>query len=208
LSHLESLQQGHIRFQAGDPAEKPFSHLIEKKKFHIIRHPLQAPNTSCSPSHLESHAWVSPNQAQTQVVKMAQVLQDTFPQHRETIQQRLDHLTKQLRQLDAACRTILPHRAVITSHESLSYLCHDYQMVELPLEREDKELSLTQLEDLIEQAKKLQVQLVILFPQHPHKGAKLVAERLHIPVVEIDLYQDNYVAMITSLLDTIQRPPS
>ena len=157
----------------------------------------ESPNSSCRHVHCQDpHIWLSPREAKKQAKIIAKVLSTIYPEHAKTSR---DSLTKFIEELDLLDReivkmiSIMRNRTILLSHPAFAYFCRDYNLNQLSIEFEGKEPSLKSVNIVIDQAKAAGVKTVFIQKQHYSKGAKVVANKLELKIVEIDPLAENYI---------------
>lgn len=91
------------------------------------------------------------------------------------------------------------------SHPAFGYFCEQYHLKQLSIESEGKEPRPQDVTQVLNAAKQLHVQAVLLQPQYSNKGAQSIAEILKLPVFTIDPYAWNYPQTIHTLADAISQ---
>ena len=94
-------------------------------------------------------------------------------------------------------------RAILVSHPAFAYFCRDYGLLQLSIDNEGKEPLPRDILNTIELAIKHQVRNVIVEPQYGQKGARLIAEQLHLPVHQSDPYSADYINNLRQLAEII-----
>lgn len=135
------------------------------------------------------HIWLSPRLARDQAKHIARALCALLPSERTSIEKALEGLLQELDACDEKLRARLAAKegeALLLSHPALGYFCRDYALVQLSLEREDKELRPKDLVDVLARIKEHPPSCVLLDPQHGNKGAKLIAKELQLKTHAFD----------------------
>lgn len=165
----------------------------------------------CKHGAYDLHFWLSPTLAQKQVDTIVKALQKRYPQDAELFGKNGIELKQELQQLDKEIHSILGDgsikRLVIVAHPAYAYMGRDYGIVQLSIETEGKDPTARQLTDLISQAKKTGVRFIVTEPQYPNKGAKLIAEQLGIPTIELDPYSEDYFTMLRRTAKQFSQAP-
>jgi len=199
------MTQGRVWFCIGEPFEKKLLPLLQNRNpnlsvldlrnnVHLIAEEGLS-CTHCSMDHQDRHIWMSPKDTRIQVLEMARVLQEIFPEKKEEITENLNVLLADLQQLDHQIHAILntsKHRTILVSHPAFGYFCKDYGCHQLSVEYEGKDPRPKHIEEILSKALAAQTEIAIVLPQYNNKGVQLIAEKLHIPVRMIDPYSPNY----------------
>ncbi len=155
------------------------------------------------------HIWLSLRLAKQQAQIIAETLTLAFPEQKERIKENLQVLLDSLESADTFCSNMLnPYKgnAILVSHPAFGYFCHDYDLIQLSIECEGKDPLPGHLSSLLEEAKNLPVRTVLTQAQYNNKGAEMIAEKLHLPVDEIDPYSEDYLNNILYLARCIAEP--
>lgn len=217
---IAQIAKADIWFCIGEPFEKKLFPLLKQKNPHLIicdlRHDIELLSIegSCSCAHdsfdsLDRHIWLSPRLAEQQAAVIAHILSEYLVSEAIQIQNRLDCLRAEFKQLDEELTVLLKPlqgQAFVVSHPAFGYFCRDYQMRQLSIEDAGKEPRPRHLEKMMEKAIQMQARVAFALPQHNNKGAYLIAERLQIPLRTIDPYGSNYFEMMRFLARCIVYP--
>ncbi len=216
-SSFSSLDSAIIWFQIGENFEKKLSSVLKNRFPKMLLENLQEgipllsyssdTTNSCCTGSQDIHTWMSPKLFSMQAKKVEEKLSSLFPEKASFFQNNLKTLLEKLDKLDKKIEEETKHltkRALLVAHPSFGYFCHDYNFLQISLEWEGKELSLKQVLSLLQALKKEKPALVITMPEHPSKGAFYIAEKLQIPLKEIDPYSENYIETLEELSETLQ----
>ncbi len=214
---FRSLESVVVWFQIGEPFEKRLSSSLKERFPRIILEDLRkglpllsyAQDTeNPSPNTEDLHIWMSPKLFAEQAKKITQTLSFLFPEKASFFEKNLAALLLKLEKLDQKIRertSFISRRVLLASHPALGYFCHDYHFLQLSLEWEGKELSLKQIITLLSKLKQEKPALVVTMPQHPSKGALYIAQKLEIPIEEINPYSENYLEMMEDFSKTLSK---
>ncbi|MBS0615633.1 MAG: zinc ABC transporter substrate-binding protein [Verrucomicrobia bacterium] len=151
---------------------------------------------------LDRHLWMSPKLAMEQSKIIAQTLEETYPEHKEKFQNGLGALLKDLEALDLQLTQQLAPikgQAMLVSHPAFGYFCEEFGLEQLSVEVEGKDPLPQDIENMLQTAQKNTVRAVFILPEYNNKGAILIAEKLGLPVYEIDPYAANYFETMQTL---------
>ena len=139
----------------------------------------------------DPHIWLSPRL----VVKQAEAIRDGLvqkdPDNKQVYDWNLALFKEDIRKLDEdltnSFQTLAPDkRRVLVFHPAWGYLCREYGLVQVPVEREGKEPTAKGLKLLIEQAKKNGAKVIFVQPQYSDKSAQALAQAIGGRVVKLD----------------------
>ena len=194
-----SLEKGIIWFQIGECFESSLQGVSKK----MVRVDLSKEISDSS----DRHFWLSPKLAAQQVSLIAKTLSEKIPEHAAYFAENERQLQSDLTLLDRELEASLSSargRTLLVSHPSFGHFCHDYALKQLSLEHEGKEARPRHLESLYKNAEENREQLVLIaLPQHSNKGVQAIADRLNLPVKEIDPYTHDYFSMMHLLCDWV-----
>lgn len=194
-----SLAEGILWFQIGECFERSLTGISPKTKRINLCEGIE--NSS------DRHFWMSPRLAMHQVSLITKALSKEFPEHKEKFQANEQNLLKELAALDTELKESLAsakNRTLLVSHPSFAYFCRDYSFEQLSVEQEGKDPRPKHLEALLKDSEKKHDSLVLIaLPQHNNKGLYVIANRLHLPVKEIDPYTYDYFSMMHTLSEWV-----
>ncbi len=137
------------------------------------------------------HVWVSITDAIQQVKNITAELSDADPAHADAYKanaleyvQKLEALKKEMHaELDN-----LPHRDIVTFHEAFPYFAKEFKLnIISVVEREPgTEPSPKELEDTVEQVKKLPVKVLFTEPQYSPGAAETIARETGAKIYSLD----------------------
>ena len=148
------------------------------------------------------HIWMSPKLAQKQARMIAEALIAAFPNEKATFDEGLQMLLQDLETLDAEIRARLkPYAgdAILVSHPAFGYFCAEYGLIQLSVECEGKDPLPQDIVRTLNEAEEHHVRTVLTQAQYNNKGAILIAEKLRLPVYQIDPYAIDYMENLRHL---------
>ncbi|HEY5236140.1 MAG TPA: zinc ABC transporter substrate-binding protein, partial [Rhabdochlamydiaceae bacterium] len=152
------------------------------------------------------HFWLDPIIALQQSKKIYEQLNLLLPEHQKQFTENFKQLTMDLESLDEKIRTELtPLQGsyLLLSHPALGYYCKRYGLHQLSVECEGKEPLPQQVAKVVKEAQENHVKVIFTEPQYNNKGAVLIADKLHLPIYEINPYAGDYFKMMNEITDTI-----
>lgn len=210
---MEKFLEAKLWFRYGEPGEQkilPFVHKNHIKDFDLSQgiHLLSSTEHSCGHHHegKDLHFWLDPSIALKQSKEIAEQLSLTWPEHQKQFKENFEKLALRLKTLDHEIETKLkPFKKtyLLLSHPSLGYYCKRYGLHQLSVECEGKEPLPQQVARIVQEAQENHVKVIYISPQHNNKGAILIAEKLHLPLYQIDPYARDYFKMMNDLTESI-----
>lgn len=175
----------------------------------VVLLPYKDANDPCCSysSTKDLHIWLSPKIIQMQAKKITQILIQLFPIYTELYKSNLNKLLKELEQVDQELTTLIKNKqtkAILVSHPAFAYFCKDYNLEQISLEEEGKECLPQYIPELLHKIKTLGIDGIIIEPQHGSKAAKLVAQKLAIPIYLIDPYSEDYIENLKRLAEAVK----
>jgi len=150
----------------------------------------------------DPHVWLSPRNVEIMVGHVYEGLVQVDPAnekyYRENLEAYLQELDVLNREIEALFSNVT-NRIFIAYHPSWRYFARDYNLTQIPIEKEGKEPTAASIAALIEQAKRLNVKVVVVSPQFNVKSAEVVAEEIGGKIVLADPLAEDYVNNLRSV---------
>ena len=169
---------------------------------HLHQYASDASTHSCSHDHghhddegIDKHFYSSPHLALEQARLILAALEKAFPHHAKLYKTNFSILEKEFQDLIASTHQLLAPckgKAIIISHPSLGYFCHDYHLLQLALECEGKTPLPEDLVSTLSFAKTHKVLCVFGLEQFDNKGALAISNHLQLPLYIINLNDPDY----------------
>ena len=144
----------------------------------------------------DPHVWVSPRLAR----HMAGVIRDALtaldPAHAADFARNYDAFATELDALDrelSALLNPLSHRKFMVFHPAWGYFADQYDLIQVPIEREGKGPGARALAELIGQAKRDGIKTVFVQPQFDKRKAGQVARAIDGVVISVDPLHTDYI---------------
>ncbi len=216
INQVLDLQESRIYFTLGG---LPFEEVLLQRLSHTMPH-LAVANTACGisilsdhchgaahthdtdshPTHsggYDPHVWVSPANCRIIARNMMRSLSELDPEGEPAYRARLDSLDKRLSAVDDSIRAILngcSNRVFMVWHPSMSYFAADYDLLQLSVQQEGKEVTARQLAEAIEQARSRHP--AVLFYDMAQQGNEtdLLSHELHTPTYPRQLMGTDFLS--------------
>ncbi len=166
----------------------------------------EAPALASQHAELDPHVWTSP----PLVRQMAERLREHFsaldPDHAQAYAERQRAFDQELQALDAELTERLQgveQRAFLVYHPAWGYFADAYGLRQIPVELQGKEPGARQLTALIEQARALDIRVVLVQPQFDQRAAQQVAQAINGRVASVDPLSVEYAENLRALADLI-----
>jgi len=150
----------------------------------------------------DPHVWLSPRNVKVMVENIYAGLAQIDPENEEYYRKNMESYLKELNNLDREIVKILENvtnRCFMIYHPAWRYFARDYNLTQIPVEKEGKEPTAQGLIALIEQARDLRMKTIFVSPQFDRKKAEIIAESIHGRVVFLDPLAKDYVKNLRSV---------
>ena len=155
---------------------------------------------------IDPHIWTSPANAKYIALKMKKALIDSYPVYANEFESNCSKLIEDLDKLDRDIKSRLAqlnNRYIIVSHPSWGYYAEAYDLIQLPIEVEGKEVRAKSLVNLIEFARSKNIKRVFVQKQFNKNSAEIIAREIDADVIELDPLDEDYIANLYYVTDAI-----
>jgi zinc transport system substrate-binding protein len=155
---------------------------------------------------LDPHIWTSPVNAKYIALKMKNALIDSYPVYAKEFEINYSRLIEDLDRLDQDIKSSLAHmknRYIVVSHPSWGYYAEAYDLIQVPIEVEGKEVRAKSLVKLIEFARSKDINRVFVQKQFNINSAEIIAREIAADVIELDPLAEDYIANLYYVTDAI-----
>jgi len=149
----------------------------------------------------DPHIWLSPRNARIMVKNIYDALVQIDPENKDYYYQNMKSYIQELDNLDKEITRILANvtnRCFMIYHPAWGYFARDYNLTQIPVEKEGKKPTIHGLMALIDQARKLKMKVIFVSPQFDVKKAETIAESIHGKTVFLDPLAKDYVKNLRS----------
>lgn len=210
---MQELSQAQLYLMVGSPLE---FELTWMDKMRAMNPQMKVVNTSQGitllPSQGESssdpHVWVSPRNARVMVENTYQALVEVDPDNQKYYQENRDQYLERLDQADQNLTHSLQKvnsKKILVYHPAWAYLCRDYGLEQISIEKEGKEPTSQDLTRLVDQARQENITLVFVSPQHNQENAQVIADELGGELVVEDPLASNYLENMAQVAEAFSR---
>lgn len=210
---MQELSQAQLYLMVGSPLE---FELTWMDKMRAMNPQMKVVNTSQGitllPSQGESssdpHVWVSPRNARVMVENTYQALVEVDPDNQKYYQENRDQYLERLDQADQNLTHSLQKvnsKKILVYHPAWAYLCRDYGLEQISIEKEGKEPTSQDLTRLVDQARQENITLVFVSPQHNQENAQVIADELGGELVVVDPLASNYLENMAQVAEAFSR---
>lgn len=145
---------------------------------------------------IDPHIWLSLRNAKVMVENIYAGLVQIDPQNQEYYAQNKERYLQELASLDEEMSQIFTrasNKKFMVYHPSWGYLAQDYNLEQIPIEKEGKEPTPQGITKLIDQAQENNIKVIFTAPQFSPQKAELIAKEIEGRVVLIDPLARNYL---------------
>jgi zinc transport system substrate-binding protein len=161
---------------------------------------------------VDPHIWLSPVEVKTMVSNIYHVLVTIDPDKASLFEGNFNQLIKELDSLDKNLISLFQNarlRKFIIYHPALGYLARDYDLEQIPIEREGKNPSPAYLRNIIDLARKDNIRTVLIQKEFDVNNARAVANEINGTLVIIDPMAYNWfnnMTVMTTILVAALNP--
>ncbi len=155
---------------------------------------------------IDPHIWTSPANAKYIALQMKKALIDSYPVYEKEFAINYSRLIEDLDRLDQDIKSSLAHmknRYIIVSHPSWGYYAEAYDLIQVPIEVEGKEVRAKSLVKLIEFARSKNINRVFVQKQFNKNSAEIIAREINAEVIELDPLAEDYIANLYYVTEVI-----
>ncbi len=189
-SEISKLQESTAYFQIGELGfEKAWLGKLTSESPHLlICNTSQGINLIGHDDHFDPHIWASPQNMSVMAQNIYNLLATIDKQNMSVYRENHDKLQARIRDVDDSIKTILGTKSLnfMIFHPTLSYFARDYRLRQIAIEEHGKEPSAMRMKDLIIEAKKEKVKLVLVQQEFDERYAELIAQQIQARIVTIN----------------------
>ncbi len=158
------------------------------------------------PGGVDPHTWVSPKRVKIIAENIYRAMVEIDPAREEFYRTNYIRFKEDLDSLDLTIEQMLKDfqgRSFIIFHPALTYLAVDYGIKQVAIEGEGKEPSLESLMELIDHAKKENLNVVFVQEQFDMDNARAVADDLDGKIIQINPLDEDWKASVLQIVNAI-----
>ena len=144
----------------------------------------------------DPHVWLSPRNAEVMVRNIYKGFAALDPENEEYYRRNMEVYVEELRKLDEEIRNILRNlsvRCFMVYHPAWRYFAREYNLTQIPVEKEGKEPTVQGMIALVNQARRLGVKAIFASPEFDKKKAEAIAESFGGRIIFVDPLAKDYV---------------
>jgi len=212
---MAKLSDASLYFAIGVPAER--ANILPSIKdlnsrIKVVDLPAAAaavyPDREFAPGERDPHIWLSPKRVRVIVDTIADELGQLDPVNAEYYLRNAQNYQKQLEKLDTNIKSALAdldQKTFIVYHPALGYFAEDYDLQMLAIEEEGKEATAKHIQEIIDQAKNDDIQVVFYQASVSSKQAAAIAQDIGGYTEKIDPLAADYTGNLQKIADTFAR---
>ena len=174
-------------------------------------HDSHCPDACHSHSHStkeaqDIHFWLSPKSLEIQLKVLTQSLIKICPDLEETYNKNAASYVEKIQRLDHDIQVMLkPYqgKGIIVSHAALGYFCHDYHLIQIPVECEGKSPLPQDINRALDLVARTDIACVFIAPQYNNKGAEKIAEELKLRTYTFDPLSEDLLKTLEQIAKDI-----
>ena len=174
--------------------------IITEGHHHDVDHQIGKENAK------DPHVWTSPENAKVIALKVKNALVDSQPLYKLEFESNYIRLIEDLNELDKDIKSRLGqlnNRYIIVSHPSWGYYAEAYNLIQLPIELDGKEVRAKSLAKLIQFARSKNIKRIFTQKQFNKDAAKIIAREINAELIELNPLAEDYIANLHYVTDAI-----
>lgn len=154
----------------------------------------------------DPHVWTDPTLVRLHAQQLRDTLSQLYPAQSSRFDENYRRFATQLEQLDRELkRTLAPLQgsSFLVYHPAWSYFARRYGVQQIAVEHEGKEPNPRRLAQLVEVARKANIHIILVQPQHSSATAKVLADAIDARLLEMDPLEEDFAAALRKLAHTL-----
>jgi zinc transport system substrate-binding protein len=161
-----------------------------------------------SGDHLDPHVWMSPAVMKIQATTVRDELVKLDPAGAKLYNANYDKLIADLTQTQQHIAKVLAPfkgKTFFVFHPAFGYLANEFGLTQEAVEVEGKSPTASQLQKLIDKARKENVRIIFVQPQFSKHAAESVAKSINGAVIPLDTLAEDYITNLNKVADEISK---
>ncbi len=157
---------------------------------------------------VDPHVWLDPSKVKVMAQTVLQELSHLYPQHESWFQDNLQLFLNDLDSVDVRIRRRLSDvqgKTFFVFHPAYGHFARAYGLNQVAVEVDGKEPGPAQLADVIKQARRDKVGVIIVQPQFAQKSAKTIAAAIGGEVLSLDPLAHDYLTNLEEMAEKLAR---
>jgi zinc transport system substrate-binding protein len=198
MGHLAFEQSWMPKFKSVNPDLK----IIDQSKYTELIKGRKVKKMHSHASGVDPHIWTSPKAVRNQVKAIKEGLAEIDTAHSADYEKNYRNFLSKLNTLDASVHkrlSALENKSFMIFHPALSYYARDYGLEQIPIETEGKEPTPAELRDIVELARKKDIETIFIQKQFNTDNAETIAKEIEAEVEVIYPLDSNWVHAINDI---------
>ncbi len=156
----------------------------------------------------DPHVWTSPKNTHTMVENIYAALSDLDPENEGIYRTNKNTYQEKLKEIDQEIANELANKTskrIMVYHPAWGYFCREYGLEQVAIEKYGKNPTPKTISELIDEAKKNNIQVIFESPQFNTQSAERIAEEIDGRVVLIDPLTESYLANIRLVAEAFSK---
>lgn len=206
IAQMRHIEDSHIFFGVGMPFESAWLKRFKNTNPSLIYYNLadsfvdskntESQHTAHKHTH-NPHIWLSFQALQPQILRIGDILSKIDTTHSDMFQKNALKLVKELKNIQKHTHILFTspkaQKNFITYHPTFAYWSTEFNVQELSLEHNGKELKGRELLALISQAKAHNLKAVFIQPQFAKSRVEIFAKELGLRIIELDPLREDWL---------------
>jgi len=145
----------------------------------------------------DPHVWTNPENAKYIALEIKKALIDILPDHKVELEDNYSKLIMGLSKLDQDIRlrlAYLDNRYIVVSHPSWGHYADAYNLIQLPIELDGKEIHAKSLIKLIDISRSKKIDRIFTQKQFNKSSAEILAREIDAEIIELDPLAEDYIS--------------
>lgn len=158
------------------------------------------------PERRDRHVWLSPELLKPQLVNMRTALINLLPEKAELIEANYQAYLQKLETLQADMQAMLrpvAGHSFMVFHPAWGYLAEEFNLRQIPIERDGKEPSPRQLTELVALGQRENVRVVFVQSQFNQSAARSIADALDAEILHLDPLAEDFIANMRLIAEVL-----
>ncbi|MFP4001203.1 MAG: metal ABC transporter solute-binding protein, Zn/Mn family [Thermoplasmata archaeon] len=156
---------------------------------------------------IDPHVWMSPANAVKIVENIRGSMIEEDPANSDFYERNAQEYTSQLKDIHSNIRSDLKGNEgekFLVYHPSFGYFADEYNLTQLPIEKEGKEPGTKEVQNIIDQAKRENISVVFVSPQFDKSQAETIAEGINGEVITLNPLAKDYIENLRKMDDKLR----
>ncbi len=153
-------------------------------------------------SSIDPHVWMSPPNAKNMVQKLNETMCEEDPDNSQFYEENAEEYLEELEDINQDLKSDMEKyegEEFLVYHPSFGYFADEYNLTQVPIEKEGKEPGTEEIKNIIDRAKKENISIVFISPQFDRSQAETIAEGIDGEVLSLNPLAEDYIENIRDM---------